>query len=62
MSTLNSIINITNLSGNMISTITTINKQDQEIIDIRDWQAGLYIATLKSREKLIKSVKFTIAN
>lgn len=54
----NSIINITNLSGNLISAINTLNKQDQELIDTRNWKSGWYIATLKVNKKSIESTKF----
>ena len=55
-----SIIEITDINGISIKTIEIKNETNQLVIDTRKWNSGLYIATLKSNEKLIESVKFSI--
>jgi len=55
-----SLIEITDINGIYIKTIEIKNETNQLVIDTRKWNSGLYIATLKSNQKFIESVKFSI--
>ncbi len=55
-----SLIEISDINGISIKTIEMKNEKNQLVIDTRKWNSGLYIATLKSNQKLIESIKFTI--
>jgi len=52
------VIKITNLTGNLISTIKTVNNHDQVVLDTRDWKSGWYLATLQVNGKSIESTNF----
>ncbi|MCD4698167.1 MAG: metallophosphoesterase [Bacteroidales bacterium] len=53
-------IEIKDVAGKTISTITTTGKQDQVTLLTENWQTGVYIANLTVNGKSIESVKFTI--
>ncbi|MBN1339245.1 MAG: T9SS type A sorting domain-containing protein, partial [Bacteroidales bacterium] len=58
----NTTILISDMKGNLKHSAAITNRQDQLTVDTRHWQAGIYIATLKIKGKLIESVKFTITD
>jgi hypothetical protein len=53
-------IEIKDLMGRTVQTLTTTGKQDQITVVTENWQAGTYIATLLIEGKLIESCKFSI--
>jgi len=53
-------VEINDISGILKYSKNTTGKQDQHIVDTRNWNAGIYIVSLKINGKLIESVKFTI--
>jgi len=54
------LIEIKNITGKTIKTISTTEKQDQVTVLTENWQTGVYIANLTVNGKSIESVKFTI--
>ena len=54
------VIKINNVNGNLKYAKDIFNKKDQLTVDTREWNAGIYIVTLKINGRLIESVKFTI--
>ncbi|MBE9492321.1 MAG: T9SS type A sorting domain-containing protein, partial [Bacteroidetes bacterium] len=53
-------IEIKDVAGRPIHTVTTTGKQDQVTVVTKDWKPGIYIATLKLNGKSTESVKFTL--
>lgn len=53
-------IQLADINGNSMKTINVENKQDQVIVNTREWKPGTYIATLYYNGSLIESIKFTI--
>ena len=54
------VIEVKDMSGKTIHSVSTSGKQDQLTIVTEKWQKGVYIATLKIDGKSIESVKFTL--
>lgn len=53
-------IEINSITGNLKYSVKFANRHNQITVDTRNWNAGIYIVSLKINGKLIKSVKFTI--
>ncbi len=53
-------IEIKDVTGKSIQTLTTNGKQDQITVVTENWMPGLYIATLFIDGKSKESVKFTL--
>jgi len=56
------VIDINGLSGKLMHTESLRNKNDEIVIDIRDWKPGIYITTLKIDGEMVEGVKFTIVD
>ena len=54
------VLEITDMSGNILRSINTTKKRDQVTVTTESWKPGLYIATLKVGGKVIESVKFSL--
>ena len=54
------VIEVKDISGKTIHSVSTNGKQNQLTIVTEKWQKGVYIATLKIDGKSIESVKFTL--
>ena len=55
-----SVVEVTNMNGSIVKSITIANQQDQVVVDTRSWKTGVYIATLKANGNPVESIKFTI--
>ena len=55
-------VEINDISGILKFSKNTTGKQDQQLVDTRNWKAGIYIVSLKINGKLIESIKFTIVD
>ena len=53
-------INISDIKGSPVYSVTTTEKQDQLTIVTKNWKPGVYIATLLIDGKSLESVKFTL--
>ncbi len=53
---------INDLLGNMITKFAIHDRENQRVINTRNWKQGLYVVSLISNEKLIESVKFTLVD
>jgi hypothetical protein len=53
-------VEINDISGILKYSKNTTVKQDQHIVDTRNWNSGIYIVSLKINGKLIETVKFTV--
>ncbi len=54
-------IRISDINGKPIHTLFISRIHDQEIINTGNWAQGIYIASLLTNNKLLQSIKFTIA-
>ncbi len=54
------IIEITDINGFTLHSVSIAEIHDQVNIVTRDWKPGIYIASLKTGGKLLESAKFTI--
>ena len=55
-----SVVEVTNMNGSIVKSITITNQQDQVVVDAEGWKPGVYIATLNVEGNPVESVKFTI--
>jgi len=56
----NAILQLTNMSGKILFTNQLNNKQDQQIIDTRNYKAGNYILSIIVNDKTLESVHISI--
>jgi hypothetical protein len=54
------IIEIQDVSGKVIQSISLKSQKDQVTVITKDWKSGIYIASLKLNGKIKESVKFTL--
>lgn len=53
-------IEIQNITGRTIHSISITEIQNQITVITQDWNPGIYIVSLKIKGKLIESTKFTL--
>jgi hypothetical protein len=53
-------IEIQDVTGKTVQTITIKTQKDQVTVITKDWKPGIYIASLKVNEKIKESIKFTL--
>lgn len=56
----NSAIEIVDINGKPVIKYSVYQEENQEVIDTRDWKAGIYLAIIKTNGNILESVKFTV--
>ena len=56
----NAQLQITDLSGKIISTQTLKQKQDQQLIDIRNYKSGIYLLSIITNGKVLETVQLNV--
>jgi hypothetical protein len=54
------IIEIQDVSGKVVQTITLKSQKDEVTVLTKDWKSGIYIASLMLNGKIKESIKFTL--